>query len=165
MTIEQHRDQLCRVPPWWKNLHVCTQPSITTVHLYLVFCICRFNQLQIGQYCYIYQWKKNLCISEPAQFKFMLFKDQLDFVPKQPAPIILVILIVVFSVLFGSVAQSCPTLCISMDCSTPGFPVHHQLQELAQTPVQGVSDAIQPSHPLSTPSPALSLYQRQGLYQ
>ena len=50
------------------------------------------------------------------------------------------------SVQFSSVAQSCPTLCIPMDYSTPGFPVHHQLQELAQTHVHQVGDAIQPSH-------------------
>ena len=53
----------------------------------------------------------------------------------------------------SSVAQSCPVLCDPMDCSTPGFPVHHQLLELAQTHVDRVSDAIQPSHPLSSPSP------------
>ena len=53
----------------------------------------------------------------------------------------------------GSAAQPCPTLCDPMDCSTPGFPVHHQLPELAQTHVHGVGDAIQPSHPLSSPSP------------
>ena len=52
---------------------------------------------------------------------------------------------------FSSVAQLCPTLCDPMDCSTPGFPVHHQLLELAQTHVHCVSDAIQPSHPLSSP--------------
>ena len=70
------------------------------------------------------------------------------------------------SVQFSSVAQSCPTLCDVMDCSTPGFPVHHQLPELAQTHVLWVSDAIQPSHPLSTPSPpALNLSQHQGLFQ
>ena len=51
-----------------------------------------------------------------------------------------------------SVPQLCPTLCDPMDCSTPGFPVHHQL-ELTQTQVHRVSDAIQPSHPLSSPSP------------
>ena len=50
---------------------------------------------------------------------------------------------------FSSVAQSCPTLCDPMDCSTPGFPVHHQFLELAQTHVHRVSDAIQPPHPLS----------------
>ena len=54
---------------------------------------------------------------------------------------------------FSSVAQSCPTLCDPMDCSTPGLPVHHQLLELIQTHIHWVSDAIQPSHPLSSPSP------------
>ena len=54
------------------------------------------------------------------------------------------------SVQFSSVAQSCLTLCNLMDCSTPGFPDHHQLPELAQTQVHWVGDAIQPSHPLSS---------------
>ena len=54
---------------------------------------------------------------------------------------------------FSSVTQSCPTLCDPMDCSKPGFPVHHQLPEFTQTHVRWVSDAIQPSHPLSSPSP------------
>ena len=54
---------------------------------------------------------------------------------------------------FSSVAQSCPTLCDPMDCSTPDFPVHHQLIELAQTHVHQISDAVQPSHPQSSPSP------------
>ena len=63
------------------------------------------------------------------------------------------------------VAQSCPTLCDLMDCSTPGLPVHHQLPELTQTPVHWVGDAIQPSHPLSFPSPpAFNLSQHQGLF-
>ena len=66
---------------------------------------------------------------------------------------------------FSSVAQSCPTLCDPMDYSVPGFPVHHQLLELAQTHVHRVSDAIQPSHPLSSPSSALNLSQHQGLFQ
>ena len=66
----------------------------------------------------------------------------------------------------SSVAQSCPTLCDPMDCSTPGFPVHHQLPELAQTHVHRVGDAIQPSHLLSSPSPpAFNLSQHQGLFQ
>ena len=62
------------------------------------------------------------------------------------------------SVHFSSVAQSCPTLCDPMDCSMPGFPVHHQLQELAQTHIHRVGDAIQPSHPLSSPSPPASIF-------
>ena len=70
------------------------------------------------------------------------------------------------SLQFSSVAQSCLTLCDPMDYSTPGFPVHHQLPELAQTHVHRVSDAIQPSHPLSSPSPpALNLSQHQGLFK
>ena len=67
---------------------------------------------------------------------------------------------------FRSVAQSCLILCDPMDCRTPGFPVHHQLLELAQTHVHQVGDAIQPSHPLSSPSrPAFNLSQHQGLFQ
>ena len=53
---------------------------------------------------------------------------------------------------FSSVSQPCPTLCDPMNCSTPGLPVHHQLPEFTQTHVHRVSDAIQPSHPLSSPS-------------
>ena len=63
-----------------------------------------------------------------------------------------------------SVAQSCPTLCYPMDCSTPGFPVHHQRPD-AQTHANRVSDAIQPSRSLSSPSPAFNLSQHQGLFQ
>ena len=67
---------------------------------------------------------------------------------------------------FSSVAQSCLTLCDPMDCSTPGFPVHDQLLESTQTHVYRVGDAIQPSHPLSSPSPpSFSLSQHQGLFQ
>ena len=70
------------------------------------------------------------------------------------------------SVQFSSVAQSCLTLCDSMNRSTPGLPVHHQLLEFTQTRVHWVGDAIQPSHPLSSPSPpALNLSQHQGLFQ
>ena len=67
---------------------------------------------------------------------------------------------------FISVAQSCLTLCDPMNCSTPGLPVHHQLLELTQTHVHWVGDAIQPFHPLSSPSlPAFNLSQHQGLFQ
>ena len=66
------------------------------------------------------------------------------------------------SVQFSSVSQLCLTLCDPMDCSTPGFPVHHQLPELAQTHVYLVDDAIQLSYPLSPPSPpAFNLSQHQ----
>ena len=67
---------------------------------------------------------------------------------------------------FSSVAQSCPTLCDPMNRSTPGLPVHHKLSEFTQTHAHRVSDAIQPSHPLSFPSPpAPNPSQHQGLFQ
>ena len=70
------------------------------------------------------------------------------------------------SVQFSSVAQSYLTLCDPTDCSTPVFPVHHQRPEFTQTHVHWVSDAIQPSHPLSSPSPpAFNLSQHQGLFK
>ena len=66
----------------------------------------------------------------------------------------------------SSVTQSCPTLCDPMNHSMPGLPVHHQLLESTHTHVHWVGDAIQPSHPLSSPSPpALNLYQHQGLFK
>ena len=66
---------------------------------------------------------------------------------------------------FSAVAQSCLTLCNPMNCSTPGLPVHHQLPEFTETHVHRVSDAIQPSHPLSSPSPpAPNPSQHQGLF-
>ena len=65
---------------------------------------------------------------------------------------------------FSLVAQSCPILCDPMNCSTPGLPVHHQLPEFTETHVHPVGDAIQPSHPLSSPSSAFSLSQHQGLF-
>ena len=70
------------------------------------------------------------------------------------------------SVQFSSVAQSCPTCCDPMNCSTPGLPVHHQLPEFTHTHVHRVRDAIQPSHPLSAPSsPAPNPSQNQSLFQ
>ena len=67
---------------------------------------------------------------------------------------------------FSSVTQSCLTLCKPMDCSTPGFPVHHQIPEHTQTHVHWVSDTIQPSHPLlSPPPPVFNLSQHQGLFK
>ena len=67
---------------------------------------------------------------------------------------------------FSSVAQSCATICDPMNHSMPGFPVHHQLPESTQTHVHQVGDAIQPSHPLSFPSPpAPNPSQHQGLFQ
>ena len=70
------------------------------------------------------------------------------------------------SVQFSSVTQSCLTLCNPMNCSTPGLPVHNQLQEFTQTLVHWVGDAIQLSHPLSSPSPpSFNVSQHHGLFK
>ena len=83
------------------------------------------------------------------------FKHKISFDP-----------LVFSSVQFSSVAQACPTLCDPMNRSMPGLPVHHQLPQFIQTHVHRVSDAIQPSHPLSSPSPpAPSPSQHQSLFQ
>ena len=67
---------------------------------------------------------------------------------------------------FSSIPQLCRAFCGPMDCSMPGLPIHHQLLEPTQTHVHRISDAIQPSHPLSSPSPpAFNLSQHQGLFQ
>ena len=77
-----------------------------------------------------------------------------------------VINILLLQVQFNSVAHSCPTLCDPMNWSTPDLPVHHQLLEFIQTHVHRVGDAIQPSHPLSSPSPpAPNPSQHQSLFQ
>ena len=71
-----------------------------------------------------------------------------------------------YPVQFSSFTQACPTLCDPMDHSTPGFPVHHQLLEFTKTHVHRLGDTIQPSHPLSSPSPpASNLSQHQGLFK
>ena len=79
--------------------------------------------------------------------------------------LVFLFILIILCLQFSSVAQSCPTLHDPMDCSTPGFPVHHQLPKLAQIHVHWVSDAIQPSHPLEYPSPAFILSQHQSLFQ
>ena len=76
-----------------------------------------------------------------------------------------ILLLGISSVQFSSVAQSCPTLCDPKNSSTSGFPIHHQLAEVTQTQVHRLGDAIQPSHPLSSPSPpAPNPSQHQGLF-
>ena len=102
----------------------------------------------------------------PKHFRFQSFED-LEFHMKDDDPVTPASLHQEGqSVQFSSVAQSYPTLCDPMNRSTPGLPVHHQLPEFTQTHVHRVSDAIQPSHPLSSPSPpALNLSQHQDLFQ
>ena len=82
------------------------------------------------------------------------------------AAVVIIILVSIAAYFFSSVAQSCLTLCDPMDCSPQGLPVYHQLPEFTQTHVHEVGDAIQPSYPLSSPSPpALNLSQHQGLFK
>ena len=71
----------------------------------------------------------------------------------------------VHSFQFSSVTQSCPTLCNPLNRSTPGLPGHHQLPEFTQTHAHQVGDAIKPSYPVSSPSPAPNPSQHQGLFQ
>ena len=108
---------------------------------------------------FLHKWESNLCwpqecggkcrCSDSCERCYLLGKEARSFLLHQ----------------FSSVIQSCLIFCDPTDCSTPGFPVHHQLLELAQTHVHQVSDAIQPSHPLSYPSPhAFYLAQHQGLF-
>ena len=87
-------------------------------------------------------------------------------IPTIITTVLTTVTIVLCSVQFISAAQSCPTLCDPMNRSMPGLPVHHQLPEFTQTHVHQVGDTIQPSHPLSSPSPpAPNPSQHQGLFQ
>ena len=97
----------------------------------------------------------NICLLPPKP-KLLTFHALLPYI----------IINIISSVQFSSVTQSCLTLCDPMDCSMPGLLVHHQLLEFTQTHVHWVGDAIQPSHPLSSPSlPTFNLPQHQGLSQ
>ena len=104
------------------------------------------------------------CFLMPNIFKMMLL---LTLCWKHiPISINTALHVLMVSCFFTSVAQLCPTVCDPMDCSSPGFPVHHQLPELAQTHVHWVGDTIQPSHPLSSLSPpTFNLSRHQGLFQ
>ena len=97
-----------------------------------------------------------------VSFRIVLGKDPDIFVGDKTSHFSYIL----HSVQFSSVAQLCPSLYQPMDCRMPGFPVHHQLLELTQTHIHGVGDAIQPSHPLSSPSPhTCNLPQHQGLFK
>ena len=107
---------------------------------------------------YLFQigYFKTKLIVKTVPFQCKLIADQDWFSPDQ----------MLCSVQFSSVTQSYPTLCDPMNHSMPGLPIHHQLPESTQTHVHWVSDAIQPSCPLSSPSPpALNLSQHQGLFK
>ena len=89
---------------------------------------------------------------QPLNSGFLIYFLLPPLVNCYPLPYLRVLIIKSF-IQFSSVAQLCPTLCNPMNCSTPGLPVHHQLLESTQTHVHWVDDAIQPSYPLSSPSP------------
>ena len=104
--------------------------------------------------------------------EFCLHRPELTICPKKPDPFFSILLLFLIflhgthSVQFSSVAQLCPTLCDPMNHSTPGLPLHDQPPEFTQTHVHRVGDAIQPSHPLSSPSPpAPNPSQHQSLFQ
>ena len=113
------------------------------------------------------QWKcRTLSTSPAGSSTFTPFKSLTIQSTNQLHALYSLPCIQIGSVQFSSVAQSCPTLCDPMKRSTPGLPVHHQLPESTQTHVHWVVDAIQPSHPLLSPSlPALNLSQHQGLFK
>ena len=101
-------------------------------------------------------------------YLFKIFQRSMFFTTTSKAwvPVVMHALQILVSVQFNSAAQSCPTLWDPMDCSMAGFPVHHQLPELAQTHVHWVNEAIQACHPLSSPfPPVFNLSQHQGLFQ
>ena len=115
--------------------------KLPCVHLKSIPFACKQNK-----FCFLY-WKSNLQFSSVVQSCPALCD------PKS-------------NLQFSSVAQLCPALCNPMNHSTPGLPVHHQLPEFTQTHVHRVSEAIQPSHPLSSPSPpAPNPSQHQSLFQ
>ena len=116
--------------------------------------MCFLNRLME---CLLEQFQVNRKIGQKAQIPILL----LHFLH-----IVSTIIYILHSVQFSSVAQSCPTLPDLMNRSTPGLPVHHQLPEITQTHVHQVSDAIQPSHPLSSSSPsAPNPSQHQSFFQ
>ena len=111
------------------------------------------------------------CIGRWTLYHWATWECQQVFNCREPdllkvATLLISIVVVLFSVQFSPVALSCLTLCDSMNRSTPGLPVHHHLPEFTQTHVHRVHDAIQPSHPRSSPSPpALNPSQHQSLFQ
>ena len=151
--------------------------SSTEIWGQMILCFLRYSIL----YCSKFSSTLDLYPLDPVSFSFQLeqlkclltwpnaSKNRLSpffFLIENYQYIRIKIRILKFSVQFSSVAQSCPTLCNPMTRSTPGLPVHHQLPEFTETHVHQVSDAIQPSHPLSSPSPpAPNPSQHQSLFQ
>jgi len=148
---------------------VTCSPTLSYSWLHLLIMI------SSGPLCYKYISATCANFSEKASLTLKGFLSFLDYIfykqmtwhlPKKMDYFILLQCDRQEPVQFSSVTQSCPTLWDPMNCSTPGLPVHHQLPEFTQTHVHWISDAIQPSHPLSSSSPpALNLSQHQSLFK
>ena len=127
---------------------------------------CSWKMLQVCSYLHLLSvWRSGTSL-DFSGFWGKTLSPYLPMVIHIPRRIKSVVIYVVNLVHFSSFAQSCPTGCKPRDCSMPGLPVHHQLPGLAQTHVHQVSEAIQPSYPLSCLSPPVfNLSQHQGLFQ
>ena len=168
-TIQYETTPMYTLPSKLELLN-CTLLSTVSVRTIIFFCI--WHDIGAENF-YFY-----ICSDLYSFFLISLFQiNSLKFLCSQvlhneedtnlhPFPHSLFLFLSQLSVQFSSVAQSCLILCDPMNCSTPGLPVHHQLPEFTQIHVHWVGDAIQPSHPLSSPSPpAPNPSQHQSLFQ
>ena len=129
--------------------------------LHLLICLCTYLYRHIHKYTIVYKEACSLNINSENWGEWDIFPLILFFCSRK-----LIATIIKINIQFSSVAQLCPTLCDPMNRSMPGLTVHHQHPEFTQTHVHRVSDAIQPSHPLSSPSPpAPNPSQHQSLFQ
>ena len=154
------RANWCKIHSGWPTFK---EPSAWPDNSPLLFC--SFSYMLISTLFYYRKPLSSFLILCDLQLVDLTFHSRelnlLSFPP--PSSLILFIWL---SVQFSSVAQSCPTLCDPVNRSTPGLPAHHHLPEFTQTHVHRVGDAIQPSHPLSSPSPlAPNCSQHQSLFQ
>ena len=160
LTVRPHRQQPTRLPRPWDS------PGKNTgggCH-FLLQCMKVKSENEVTQSCLTFATPWTAAYQAPPSMGFSR-QEYWSGVPL-PSPENLWAKHKMLSVQFSSVTQLCLTLCDPMDCSTTGFPIHHQLLEPAQTHVHPVGDAIQPSYPLLSPSPpAFSLSQHQGLFQ
>ena len=153
---------------WWATVHGVTKSRTRLKQLSIhtwAMCALVYTGAFSGQVLlsrdtralFIQYQRHQLCIRKP------FFKS---FSPSSWPKSLVSLVLLYLSDQIRSVAQLCPTLCDTMNRSTPGLPVHHQLPEFTQTHVHRVSNAIQPSHPLSSPSPlAPNPFQHQSLFQ
>ena len=148
--------------------HPLSSPSPPTFNL---FSIRVFSKESVSRIRWPKYWSFSFSISPPMniQDSFPLgLAALISLLSKGLSrdPLVSILCLSGYSIQFSSISQSCPTLCNPMNRSTPGLPVHHQLPEFTQTHVHRVSDAIQPSHPLSSPyPPAFNISQHQGLFK